>query len=1019
MADLIPTPKIEESLPPATIGAAEQIAHALNEESKKNVIAAEVAKAFKIDPNFVRRTTLNTISKQPVPLLQALDARREKTSNINKAFAAIGVTDFKINTADEDDLSFLEALHKGVKSSPKSLKRAGQGLTSLIGLFYKYGIDLLSNPEQALEDLGRRAPDAPKALLDIGKVLIDPYTSEKKFKKFLSEDLPFVLLDATTGLGLGSAGLMGLSTGSRVLASRAASASTKAAFNKAANISAQLSVVTKPANLAKATAKPVAKEIIKIIPGAENLRTLNPVVDKVRTLLFRGVEFSPIRQERIANKIAESLTELTTAERGLIMPAIEGTFSGEMSRGLNKAVTTIRDVLKDQEDSLVRLGKLSPETIELRAWQPLTEKSGLSIDDLKKTIPQDQWPTYYPHLFADKVDFETFLGLKKPKLSPKQSEFFLKKSDGALGYLDDPAILTGAILQRQRYIDLVSTLKRIETRWAKPWKVGEPLLPNHSALNIGTLEKGIDFYGETLGKFYEAVKQKGRHIDDFITRDGREIFDGLILKYKEHSPALDRFVQMPKEVARELKYFEGPLDKLSSIAGLEKIAQMTKSGLDIWRAAVLAWSPRWYVNNMIGNLMLSLISGTRPSSYIRALQKKWTDIVPEEVRLGTWAHELSRATKDKLLSHNPALPEMAELFVNEVSGRKDPGLIKRLFFSVSDEGFKINKKIDDFFRNAKAIDAMTKRGMIRRMTAAGAKIENSHDLLREIKNIPGNSLTSARMTATAIKSANEAMLDFHNLGPFERHILRRAVFPFYTFHKAIATYALSLPIKFPGRTQVLRFLSLTGQHIQDKELAKFGLTRDELPIWIKGAMPIGRDEEGELLYVNAQGANIFYALGNFDTLQLLSPPIQVALALFGIDTFRKEFVREANVFQHGTNQFTINEETGDVELIEKKTLHPTFAFNELINSIPQTQALISTLAGGKRFRPDEFPFFSHPMMDKVGNLLKDEPLLAWLKLAGIPLSKKDIDQVLLQMEIGRKRATRTLTRQKAREELAE
>lgn len=216
--------------------------------------------------------------------------------------------------------------------------------------------------------------------------------------------------------------------------------------------------------------------------------------------------------------------------------------------------------------------------------------------------------------------------------------------------------------------------------------------------------------------------------------------------------------------------------------GWAHLAIPTTGIMSNWRALVLLHSPRWLVNNVFGNLMLSAVEGS--AFDLRAWRDAWAqgrftqDVagqavrtpfagVPQEVALGSFEHELAD-TNSAILARTP----IAKVTRN------------------------VNEWTDNFARSL-VFSKRLRQGADRAFLETGELI-NSDAVFARISAGEKLSAGETRAVAIAAERARKSLVDYSDLTPFERSLVRRIV-PFYAWQKGILKLALSLPFDHPSR----------------------------------------------------------------------------------------------------------------------------------------------------------------------------------------------------------------------------
>lgn len=189
-----------------------------------------------------------------------------------------------------------------------------------------------------------------------------------------------------------------------------------------------------------------------------------------------------------------------------------------------------------------------------------------------------------------------------------------------------------------------------------------------------------------------------------------------------------------------------------------------------WRTLVLTMSPKWYINNFVGNVVLATTEGgIRPKSWIRAFNQWKKGEIPLDVPTS--------------------------------SG---------VFSMLDDESTVLNRPIKDAAKNegVKAAWSQTKH-RIARMNEAVDEIARAY--------VYDVHLSKGRSREFALTRASEAMVDYGNLSPFERSAVR-AVVPFYAWQKGIFKLLTHFPTDHPVATGLGLQLGLLHQEMMQDRL---------------------------------------------------------------------------------------------------------------------------------------------------------------------------------------------------------
>lgn len=211
-----------------------------------------------------------------------------------------------------------------------------------------------------------------------------------------------------------------------------------------------------------------------------------------------------------------------------------------------------------------------------------------------------------------------------------------------------------------------------------------------------------------------------------------------------------------------------------------------------WRTVMLTLSPRWYVNNFVGNVALATVEGVRLRDWVTA----WNSYRQRETRFG---------------------PRMAEPFADfpEVTGKSmmatevpgEPNLIP--YPSVGDTVADSVKGLRQGFKMAKAQGGITAGGRY-----AAHHLTRMNEVVDELARsaVYHRTIRTGGSAERALSRSYEALVDYGNLSPFERQVVRSVV-PFYSWQKGMLKTAAKLPVEHPQLVAVLMGMSKLNEEL--------------------------------------------------------------------------------------------------------------------------------------------------------------------------------------------------------------
>jgi len=222
--------------------------------------------------------------------------------------------------------------------------------------------------------------------------------------------------------------------------------------------------------------------------------------------------------------------------------------------------------------------------------------------------------------------------------------------------------------------------------------------------------------------------------------------------------------------------------------------QVYDTVMDYWRGGLLALSPRWYVNNLLGNAAQYALLSAGDLRAIRDLRRANRDAivrdrVPAEVTQGTFINEARLARGSRI----------EELF---------------------DIGYGFNQRIEAAWRRA-AYYQSARRNM--RREGVNLNKLDGEELGRALDDMP----TSVK--EQAIRDVELFLGNFSRMSRFERTVLRR-IFPFYAWAKVISRLTFTLPFRSPLRAQALNQIAFMGMYANPDDPDRFPNERGAIAI---------------------------------------------------------------------------------------------------------------------------------------------------------------------------------------------
>jgi hypothetical protein len=275
---------------------------------------------------------------------------------------------------------------------------------------------------------------------------------------------------------------------------------------------------------------------------------------------------------------------------------------------------------------------------------------------------------------------------------------------------------------------------------------------------------------------------------------------------------------VPKKVMDELKRWEAPGDPSGVFRGYDKVT-------DAWRTAVLTVSPRWYVNNTLGNMVVGTLQGVTLRDFVSA----WRSL-----RKGGMSFaEARRAPEGFTAAYFPGRTEAgarlgASTLVNieNIRGPLTRGIVRP--GTPASAVVRIKDGLDQLASANQWIDTLARTAGFESLVRKGMNVE------------------------TALRQANRMFVDYLDMTPWQRAYVRRIV-PFFTWQQGILKLALRLPIDHPLRVATFYQFGKTLGGFTESE-------RENYPAFMFHSIPFG---DGRLM---TRGVNPLA-----DSLSLVTP----------------------------------------------------------------------------------------------------------------------------------------------------
>lgn len=574
-------------------------------------------------------------------------------------------------------------------------------------------------------------------------------------------------------------------------------------------------------------------------------------------------------------EIFKELNKLSKEEQKIIVPYLEGRarLINEPSEQFKNFELWYRKLIAKHEDYLWKAGKLQKDRNIL--YQPIAKATGQTIEQVKADLGSFT-PVYVHHMFPKMFDAK--MGIHFADTTGRRFRpGFMKKRYGVEGYSEN----LKEILPKytSEYIKLKNTEKflsdfttkfgtRVNLKDLKEAKgvlyIGDKAYPGHKVL---APDGYLSYYRGKVDLQKEIIKNmENTTFDEAVAN----VIAKLQIPAKEYvGVSKNKVVYLvPEEMLGELESFATP------VFGSQKVQDVIRLVVDkptqIWKDSVLAMSPRWMKNNVMGDIIFNTFEGVGPLSYNRAFKTIYKDCIPDE---------LLRASFANVMKYNPKLGKTAKTAVGGyVQAFLDTKAVAGVAYT-KDLGYNLNTMFEQPFVRAlyvkiareKAVELLKAEGIARTEASVLAK-------MRVIKNDP-------ILTRPLVDKVHETLPVFNLLGNFERKYIRRLV-PFANWYKFMLKYGATLPSKHPFKLVGARGLGALSEE-QREEIFKdyFPFMAREIegagiPARFDHMWPIGSRGEPMAKFFNVRGMNPFTTIKDFvdlDVMNMASPIITVPM----------------------------------------------------------------------------------------------------------------------------------------------
>lgn len=636
---------------------------------------------------------------------------------------------------------------------------------------------------------------------------------------------------------------------------------------------------------------------------------------------------------------------------------------------------------------LIRDGR-SVHGIQARRYAPLRlalsedgtwRKAPSAMEVRAQTRPTVGSPIYYPEQNLDRLYTSEFFEPARQKRSLVKARVQAAPPGGRMRFRGRvPEDLLNTDIADAYFRRLSEEIIFEETRelLGQVRKVSRPLtnfdevLPGEKVIMVDHADRLLrtqallrDEYLRLLSQGVEQTDAFAQALTSALSVNAAEAIDGVarVLGRADLSPGAIGMRAVPKAIAKRL---EDHVREWIPRGDL-RLAWDTATGA--WRAFVLSGSPRWMLNNLIGNVIFLKLQGGRLSDVVRQLDRRYREAIDriageagqDLLTAGFFQREAGTVGRETMLRERLRGTAVGEGL--ERVSRAVPEPAKRLAQMLSPR--RLNAALEDTFRRASFVTAAERAVTRRQAGVAMRSFTRSTKKLNELAEVGAN----PRLLNEALAEVDHFFNDYRLMSPLGRQVIRRFIMPFWSFYRHVLKLSLSGPFIAPNRFQVLRMMGQISQEMAQE----VGM----VPEWAEGALPIDRDVwTGVTTILSPHGGNPFDLLLDIESAPVRSMhPLAKSIIEFGLgrSTFTGREFSAAEVVQNpltGQNFKVITDDAGNpINLVPVDKVRPNF-LELLAQNFPQYQALRFGIAGG---RPYDASTLLDIIRDPEGNVILD------------------------------------------------
>lgn len=693
----------------------------------------------------------------------------------------------------------------------------------------------------------------------------------------------------------------------------------------------------------------------------------------------------------------EALKREQQALWGAVTDEVRKARGGPETALLRQRVNQFRiDAYANTTDPFIGRG-LDPLSVFRNKYKPLRMRNGAEFDAKAKQLvggpdefslddvyakSGEMRPMYHPMMDED------LLGQRGALLQKN-----VTRAGTALGKDRNFAHNTGQLLDAARYSKDAREVWRIR------------------AMQAGRLQERLDTIFSMVGEYGRPL----RNVND-IGFDEEIFVPGLVKRLvAEHNTLLDNLANDPSgaglgdllqkmttENAEELQKLLDSNGDLESFAVPKVVAERMRQhatlgipnkDMDIvfgtptrmWKSMVLAGSPRWVVNNLLGNVVFLKLQGGKLSDVVHQLDKSWRNklienLGPAEERVAGGSLYHTHVDEPRYFPNDTTLSR----FANAVESKTHSWAPRRAIRTYAQWTQKLNSGIEDAFRRSSALTAAER--VLERESAEGV-LKGFWGSKKRMEAAFRTGLDE-KQWHQVVDEVNKTMNDYATASPLVKGVLRPYVAPFWSFYRHAAKTLLTMPFDHPAK---FRLMQLLGE-AEDERMRQAGVDPESLPIWMKSSMLFtGRGAAGDYRFVSTAGMNPFNTVLDSPA-NILHPAWKVLFEdATGQSFFTGRDFTDPNVTHTfgSDNLYRVDPDTKQLTRVDKVA---PGVIEHLLQQIPQYEMAKDLIAGGTTYD-------TTTLLDAVNSRISGDRSQAVVvdPLTGEPAYPKELLQTLTKL----------------------